>query len=227
MADATARGAARTQNLEELRKTANDASGTLREDLIGAIQEGKTSEAEIFAILAEGAVNIFGEVGKESMAQIGGASRQISQELQKESRTITGEKLGEKISPILDGLSMLLTGDKIPTTFGPSGFGSSTTAFGPGLPAPTTSVTVGGIDPIATRGVSLPQPSRDPLKVEFGPVPDINLNFNNGPQNMTPQEIEEITKIFERLIQRQDIKNYLVNNTNESRAYQSGTPLGI
>ena len=227
VADATARGAARTQNLEELRKTANDASGTLREDLIGAIQEGKTSEAEIFAILAEGAVNIFGEVGKESMAQIGGASRQISQELQKESRTITGEKLGEKISPILDGLSMLLTGDKIPTTFGPSGFGSSTTAFGPGLPAPTTSVTVGGIDPIATRGVSLPQPSRDPLKVEFGPVPDINLNFNNGPQNMTPQQIEEITKIFERLIQRQDIKNYLVNNTNESRAYQSGTPLGI
>jgi hypothetical protein len=44
---------------------------------------------------------------------------------------------------------------------------------------------------------------------------------------MTPQQIEEITKIFERLIQRQDIKNYLVNNTNESRAYQSGTPLGI
>jgi hypothetical protein len=227
VADATARGSDRTQNLEELRKTANAASGNLREDLISAIQEGKTSEAEIFAILAEGAVNIFGEVGKESMAQIGGASRQISQELQNESRTYTGEKLGEKISPILDGLSMLLTGNKIPTTFGPSGFGSSTTAFGPGLPAPTTSVTVSGIDPITTRGVSLPQPSRDPLKVEFGPVPDINLNFNNGPQNMTPQQIEEITKIFERLIQRQDIKNYLVNNTNESRAYQSGTPLGI
>jgi hypothetical protein len=227
VADATARGSDRTQNLEELRKTANAASGNLREDLISAIQEGKTSEAEIFAILAEGAVNIFGEVGKESMAQIGGASRQISQELQNESRTYTGEKLGEKISPILDGLSMLLTGNKIPTTFGPSGFGSSTTAFGPGLPAPTTSVTVSGIDPITTRGVSLPQPSRDPLKVEFGPVPDINLNFNNGPQNMTPQQVEEITKIFERLIQRQDIKNYLVNNTNEPRAYQAGTSLGI
>lgn len=228
VADATARGAEKSTNIEELRKVANQNSMQLREDLIESIKSGKTSEAEIFATLAEGAVNIFGEVGKESMAQIGGASRQISQELQQETRTYTGEKLGEKLSPILDGLSMLLTGDKIPTTFGPSGFGSSTTAFGPGLPAPTTSVSVGGTEPItSTRGVSLPLTSRDPIKVEFGPVPDINLNFNNGPQNMTPQQIEEITKIFERLIQRQDIKNYLVNNTNEPRAYQAGTGLGI
>jgi hypothetical protein len=57
VADATARGAERTTNIEELRKTANDASGDLREDIIEAIKGGKTREAEIFAILAEGAVN--------------------------------------------------------------------------------------------------------------------------------------------------------------------------
>ena len=83
VADAGARGAEKTMNLEQLRKTANDASGTLRDDLIEAIKEGKTSEAEIFATLAEGAANIFGEVGKESMTQIGSASRQISLETKK------------------------------------------------------------------------------------------------------------------------------------------------
>ena len=226
VADAGARGAEKTMNLEQLRKTANDASGTLRDDLIEAIKEGKTSEAEIFATLAEGAANIFGEVGKESMTQIGSASRQISLELQKESETTTAKKIGENISPILDGLSMILTGDRTPLGEPGDDFGFPATGFPPF--APTTSVSVGGTEPItSTRGVSLPLTSRDPIKVEFGPVPDINLNFNNGPQNMTPQQIEEITKIFERLIQRQDIKNYLVNNTNESRAYQSGTPLGI
>jgi hypothetical protein len=45
VADATARGAERTTNIEELRKTANDASGDLREDIIEAIKGGKTSEA--------------------------------------------------------------------------------------------------------------------------------------------------------------------------------------
>lgn len=226
VADAGARGAEKTMNLEQLRKTANDASGTLRDDLIEAIKEGKTSEAEIFATLAEGAANIFGEVGKESMTQIGSASRQISLELQKESETTTAKKIGENISPILDGLSMILTGDRTPLGEPGDDFGFPATGFPPF--APTTSVSVGGTEPItSTRGVSLPLTSRDPIKVEFGPVPDINLNFNNGPQNMTPQQIEEITKIFERLIQRQDIKNYLVNNTNEPRAYQAGTGLGI
>ncbi len=226
VADAGARGAEKTMNLEQLRKTANDASGTLRDDLLEAIKEGKTSEAEIFATLAEGAVNIFGEVGKESMTQIGSASRQISLELQKESETTTAKKIGENISPILDGLSKILTGDRTPLGDLSDDFGSPATGFPPF--APTTSVSVGGTEPItSTRGVSLPLTSRDPIKVEFGPVPDINLNFNNGPQNMTPQQIEEITKIFERLIQRQDIKNYLVNNTNEPRAYQAGTGLGI
>lgn len=226
VADAGARGAEKTMNLEQLRKTANDASGTLRDDLLEAIKEGKTSEAEIFATLAEGAVNIFGEVGKESMTQIGSASRQISLELQKESETTTAKKIGENISPILDGLSMILTGGRTPLGEPGDDFGFPATGFPPF--APTTSVSVGGTEPItSTRGVSLPLTSRDPIKVEFGPVPDINLNFNNGPQNMTPQQIEEITKIFERLIQRQDIKNYLVNNTNEPRAYQAGTGLGI
>ena len=227
VADATARGAERTTNIEELRKTANDASGDLREDIIEAIKGGKTSEAEIFAILAEGAVNIFGEVGKESMTQIGKASRQISQELEDEKNTYTAKALSDSVGPILDSLSMLLINEKVPTSDLPSGFGfsSSETAFPTG--SRTTAVTVGGIDPITTRGVSLPLPSRDPIKVEFGPVPDINLNFNNGPQNMTPQEIEEITKIFERLIQRQYIKNYLVDNTNESSPFQRGTPLGL
>ena len=226
VADATARGAERTTNIEELRKTANLASGDLRDELIAAIGKGKTSEAEIFTILAEGAVNIFGEVGKESMTQIGKASREISRELEDEKNTYTAKALSDSIGPILDGLSMLLTGDKAPTSDIPSGFGfsSSETAFPTG--ARTTGVTVGGIDPITPRGVSLPLPSRDPIKVEFGPVPPIDLNFNGAPQNMTPQQIEEITKIFERLLDKQYVKNYIENNSTDPNPLRpSGSPL--
>jgi hypothetical protein len=227
VADATARGAERTTNIEELRKTANDASGDLREDIIEAIKGGKTSETEIFAILAEGAVNIFGEVGKESMTQIGKASRQISQELEDEKNTYTAKALSDSVGPILDSLSMLLIKEKVPTSDLPSGFGfsSSETAFPTG--PRTTAVTVGGIDPITTRGVSLPLPSRDPIKVEFGPVPPIDLNFHGAPQNMTPQQIEEITKIFERLLAKQYIKNYIENNTTEPNPLRPGSPLGV
>jgi len=228
VADATARGAEKSTNLEELRKVANQNSMQLREDLIESIKSGKTSEAEIFATLAEGAVNIFGEVGKESMAQIGGASRQISQELQQETRTYTGEKLGEKLSPILNGLSMLLTGNKIPTTFGPSGFGSSTTAFGPGLPAPTTRVSVGGVDPITpTRSVPPVIPTSTSTTVDFGGKVDVNVNFDGAPTNMTPQQLEEIKKIFEKVINEQYFKNYIIDITRGEEPYRAGaSPYG-
>ena len=224
VADATARGADKTTDIAELRKTANRASGDLRKDLIDSIKAGKTSEVEILKLLTDGAINIFGAVGKESMTQIGQASQQISEELKDKKNTSTAQALSDSITPILERLSILVTTENyVPTMYDPR---VDPSVLNPPS-APMTSVTVSGIDPITTRGVSLPQPSRDPLKVEFGPVPDINLNFNNGPQNMTPQQIEEITKIFERLIQRQDIKNYLVNNTNESSPFQRGVPLGL
>lgn len=225
VADATARGADKTTDIAELRKTANRASGDLRKDLIDSIKAGKTSEVEILKLLTDGAINIFGAVGKESMTQIGQASQQISEELKDKKNTSTAQALSDSITPILERLSILVTTENyVPTPYDPR---VDPSILNPPSP-PMTSVSVGGTEPItSTRGVSLPLTSRDPIKVEFGPVPDINLNFNNGPQNMTPQQIEEITKIFERLIQRQDIKNYLVNNTNEPRAYQAGTGLGI
>jgi hypothetical protein len=222
--DAFLRVGGQQMNVEEFRKAVNENSDALKKDLIESIKRGETSPEQILAKLTEGAVNIFGAVSKKSMETLGEASGKIADELKKEKNTETAKALSDAVDPILKFTSMTLTGQNyIPYSYDPT---IDPSMYSP-MSAPMTSVTVGGIDPITTRGVSLPQPSRDPLKVEFGPVPDINLNFNNGPQNMTPQQIEEITKIFERLIQRQDIKNYLVNNTNESRAYQSGTPLGI
>ena len=209
---------------KELRETADDASQELLKKLTEEIKGGNVSPEKILTTLTEGAINIFGAVGKESIQTIGEASGKISKELEKEKNTETAKAMSAAVQPILETMSMALTAQNyVPTMYDPR---VDPSVLNPPS-APMTSVTVSGIDPITTRGVSLPQPSRDPLKVEFGPVPDINLNFNNGPQNMTPQQIEEITKIFERLIQRQDIKNYLVNNTNESSPYQAGTPLGI
>lgn len=210
---------------KELRETADDASQELLKKLTEEIKGGNVSPEKILATLTEGAIDIFGAVGKESIQTIGEASGKISKELEKEKNTETAKAMSAAVQPILETMSMALTAQNyVPTMYDPR---VDPSILNPPSP-PMTSVSVGGTEPItSTRGVSLPLTSRDPIKVEFGPVPDINLNFNNGPQNMTPQQIEEITKIFERLIQRQDIKNYLVNNTNESRAYQSGTPLGI
>jgi hypothetical protein len=224
-ADAFLRVGGQQLNTKELREVANANAQELQDKLLASIKEGNVNPAEITRILTEGAVNIFGTIGKKSIETIGEASGKISEELSKEKKTTTAKAMSEAVQPILEMMSMTLTSQNyVPYTGNPR---VDPSIFNPPSP-PMTSVSVGGTEPItSTRGVSLPQPSRDPIKVEFGPVPDINLNFNNGPQNMTPQQIEEITKIFERLIQRQDIKNYLVNNTNESRAYQSGTPLGI
>jgi hypothetical protein len=62
--------------------------------------------------------------------------------------------------------------------------------------------------------------------VEFGAVPPIDLNFNGAPQNMTPQQIEEITKIFERLLGKQYIKNYIADNVTEPDPFRpSRSPL--
>jgi hypothetical protein len=224
-ADAFLRVGGQQLNTKELREVANANAQELQDKLLASIEKGNVDPAKITRILTEGAVNIFGTIGKKSIETIGEASGKISEELSKEKKTTTAKAMSEAVQPILEMMSMTLTSQNyIPYTGNPR---VDPSIFNPPSP-PMTSVSVGGTEPItSTRGVSLPQPSRDPIKVEFGPVPDINLNFNNGPQNMTPQQIEEITKIFERLIQRQDIKNYLVNNTNEPRAYQAGTGLGI
>jgi hypothetical protein len=224
-ADAFLRVGGQQLNTKELREVANDNAQELQDKLLASIEKGNVNPAEITRILTEGAVNIFGTIGKKSIETIGDASGKISEELSKEKTTKTAKAMSEAVQPILERMSMFLTTQNyVPYTGNPR---VDPSIFNPPSP-PMTSVSVGGTEPItSTRGVSLPLTSRDPIKVEFGPVPDINLNFNNGPQNMTPQQIEEITKIFERLIQRQDIKNYLVNNTNEPRAYQAGTGLGI
>jgi|694.fasta_scaffold52065_3 hypothetical protein len=223
--DAFLRAGGQQMNVEEFRKTANENAEVLKKDLIESINKGETSPEQILVKLTEGAVNIFGSVSKKSMETLGEASGKIAEELKKEENTETAKALSTAVTPILQSISTILTGQNyIPSPYDPT---VDPSMFSP-MSAPATSVTVGGISPSPSSPyTSSSLPSRDPIKVEFGPVPDINLNFNNGPQNMTPQQIEEITKIFERLIQRQDIKNYLVNNTNESRAYQSGTPLGI
>lgn len=215
----------RQLDTKELREAADDASQELLKKLTEEIKGGNVSPEKILATLTEGAIDIFGAVGKESIDTIGEASGKISKELEKEKNTETAKAMSAAVQPILETMSMALTTQNyVPTMYDPR---VDPSILNPPSP-PMTSVSVGGTEPITpTRGVSLPLTSRDPIKVEFGPVPDINLNFNNGPQNMTPQQIEEITKIFERLIQRQDIKNYLVNNTNEPRAYQAGTGLGI
>jgi hypothetical protein len=210
---------------KDLRKEADAASQELLKELVKEIEGGNVSPEKILATLTEGAINIFGVVGKKSMETIGEASGKISDELAKEKNTKTAQAMSDVVQPILEAMSVTLTGQKYtPMEYSP---GVDPSMFSPMSP-PTTSVTVGGISPSSSLpGTSSSLPSREPIKVEFGPVPPIDLNFNNGPQNMTPQEIEEITKIFERLIQRQYIKNYLVDNTNESSPFQRGTPLGL
>ena len=225
VADATARGAEKTTDIAKLREEANKNSQTLRDDLIKSIKEGKTSEAEIFATLAEGAVNIFGAVSKESMQQIAGASRQISEELNDEKNTATARGLSDAVSPILEALSIAVTGGQnfIPTQNGPFGVNPATNNT---LPGPITNVTVGGISPNPSLpGMSSSLPSRDPIKVEFGPVPPVNVNIT-GASNMTPQLAEEITKIFERLLGKQYIKNNIADNITEPDPFRpSRSPL--
>jgi hypothetical protein len=57
------------------------------------------------------------------------------------------------------------------------------------------------------------------LNVEFGgKIPDINVNFNNAPQGMTPQQIEEWKKIFKSVVNEQYFRNYLIKVYDPSGA---------
>jgi hypothetical protein len=53
--------------------------------------------------------------------------------------------------------------------------------------------------------------------VEFGgKIPDINVNFNNAPPNMTAQQIDEWKKMFQSVVNEQYFRNYLIKVTEPS-----------
>jgi hypothetical protein len=222
--DAFLRAGGQQMNVEEFRKTANENAEALKKDLIESINKGETSPEQILVKLTEGAVNIFGSVSKKSMETLGEASGKIAEELKKEKNTDTAKALSGAVTPILEFVSMQLTGQNyIPMEYSP---GVDPSMFSR-MSAPTTRVTVEGISPSPSLpSTSSSLPSRDPIKVEFGAVPPIDLNFNGAPQNMTPQQIEEITKIFERLLGKQYIKNYIADNVTEPDPFRpSRSPL--
>jgi hypothetical protein len=221
--DAFYRVGGQQMNVEEFRKTANENAQALKKDLIESINKGETSPEQILAKLTEGAVNIFGSVSKKSMETLGEASGKIAEELKKEKNTETAKALSTAVTPILETISTILTGQNyIPLPYDPT---VDPSMFSP-MSAPATSVTVGGISPSPSSPyTSSSLPSRDPIKVEFGPVPPVNVNIT-GASNMTPQLAEEITKIFERLLGKQYIKNNIADNITEPDPFRpSRSPL--
>jgi len=91
--------------------------------------------------------------------------------------------------------------------------------------ATSTRLTVEGTQPITpSSGLPTTLPKTQKLNVEFGgKIPDLNVNFNNAPQNLTPQQIEEWKKIFKSVVNEQYFRNYLIKvydpNGTEVPAY--------
>ena len=84
----------------------------------------------------------------------------------------------------------------------------------------STNISVEGLQASSSNtGLGSTQPNTRKLNVEFGgKIPDINVNFNNAPQNLTPQQIEEWKKIFKSVVNEQYFRNYLIKVYDPSGA---------
>ncbi len=176
----------------------DNLGGKLRDIVMG----GDFSVNTIFEKLVEGSREDLDKLTTESLATVTDIAGKIQKEIiekfgTSEYASIFGTRRGAPSGP---------SGTSTPVT-------SSTSAS-------PTRLTVEGTQPImATSSLPILPKKSEKLNVEFGgKIPDINVNFNNAPQGMTPQQIEEWKKIFKSVVNEQYFRNYLIKVYDESGA---------
>lgn len=176
----------------------DNLGGKLRDIVMG----GDFSVNTIFEKLVEGSREDLDKLTTESLATVTDLAGKIQKEII--------EKFGTSEYASLFGT-------RRGASSGPSGTSTPVTSSTSASP---TRLTVEGTQPImATSSFPILPKKSEKLNVEFGgKIPDINVNFNNAPQGMTPQQIEEWKKIFKSVVNEQYFRNYLIKVYDESGA---------
>lgn len=178
----------------DLRPEVESIFGNLEADLAKIILGGNFSPETIFAELIEGSGKNLEDLSKRALDKVTDLSVQIGQKLQE---TFANRSTGRFESNTTSSATNNTSGINTPVNTTNT---SSTRLSVEGLQASSSNM-----------GVVASQAKTQNLNVEFGgKIPDINVNFNNPPQGMTPQQIEDWKKIFKSVVNEQYFRNYLI-----------------
>ena len=187
---------------EDIRNSVQGIFDNMGAKLTDIVMGGDFSVNTIFEKLVEGSRDDLDKLTKESVTKVTDIAGKIQKDII--------EKFGTS------EYASLFTSDR-GASFNPSGTGAPVTSTTSASP---TRLTVEGAQPImATSGLPTIPTKTEKLNVEFGgKIPDINVNFNNAPQGMTPQQIEEWKKIFKSVVNETYFRNYLIKVYDEKGA---------
>lgn len=176
---------------EEVDRIFSDLEGDLSKIVLG----GNFEPEKIFETLIAG----------EKLQELNQKTKETIEDISKK----IGERLKEKFSNgQFESNTTSSTEDKVSRTNTP--VNSTNTS--------STNISVEGLQASSSNtGLGSTQPNTRKLNVEFGgKIPDINVNFNNAPPNMTAQQIDEWKKMFQSVVNEQYFRNYLIKVTEPS-----------
>ena len=176
---------------EEVDRIFSDLEGDLSKIVLG----GNFEPEKIFETLIAG----------EKLQELNQKTKETIEDISKK----IGERLKEKFSDgQFESNTTSSTEDKVSRTNTP--VNSTNTS--------STNISVEGLQASSSNtGLGSTQPNTRKLNVEFGgKIPDINVNFNNTPPNMTAQQIDEWKKMFQSVVNEQYFRNYLIKVTEPS-----------
>jgi hypothetical protein len=182
----------------EIRKDAEAIFSDLEGDLAKIVMGGNFSPEKIFEELLAGSGTKLQDLSEKSLNKITDISTKIA------------ERLKEDYSGGFGSNTTSSTEDKVSRTNTPVNTTNTS----------STRLSVEGLQASSPNmGEVETQAKTQNLNVEFGgKIPDINVNFNNAPQGMTPQQIEEWKKIFKSVVNEQYFRNYLIKVYDPSGA---------
>ena len=168
--------------------------------LTDIVAGGDFSPEKIFEKLVEGNRTELDKLTTDNLDKLKNLAGDITKELITKFGTSEYADLFTKNR----GTSSTPSGDSVPVT-------STTNAY-------STNLSVEGLQASSPNmGFDTTQPNTRKLNVEFGgKIPDLNVNFNNAPPNMTAQQIDEWKKMFQSVVNEQYFRNYLIKVTEPS-----------
>ena len=184
----------------DAREDAEKIFSNLSGDIKTIIGKGNYSPEAILTELMAGSGESFATLSKDVITDITNMSVQISKDLLTEFENFKNN------TP-----TTTTTTTASPTTTTASYTGPIT------VDGPT------GVNPNFSRG-SVPTAPQKPIEVD-GDI-DVNVKFQNLPTGLTPEQIAEVIKQFNRSINEQSFKDYIINiNSKESPYTSQGVPV--
>jgi hypothetical protein len=213
LAEVTGRGAVENISMERIREMSETASTNFRKSVEDMIVKGDIKGA--LDTLVTNSTTSFGTITESSKDMLSKAGDQIKEELSQKGGFVGN--MTDKIDLLLDNLSGKIKGLDF-EMFKGGGKGGTTTEddF-------WTNLTVEGMSGANRNlGTVAEQVREQKSLIELLGEIKVNVNFQDLPTGLTPEQKEQITKTFSDNINAQSFKDYIVNVTRPDNAFRGG-----